>query len=297
MLKGHDLATLPVLDDAMLTARWLWLAVVDFEAVLGAWLLLIGFAPRWVWKLTVGCFAALACAAAWKGFSGAASCDCFGRLSASVNPWHMVLADLGAAAVTLLCWRHVSLAHTAPPAYARWLAAGAIVMAVPASVAIGLNAPRPATLSSSGVLDGVGRTVLLKPEEWIGERFPLLEHIELGRERADLSTGTWGIVVYSRDCPKCEAIRAVLEGLADKLIASQAAPRLAFVELSIAVPALAAAVPAWRGGVAGRLRPAHEWFVETPTVVVVRDSVVRRVFVGIEPSTLASVEAAMRDVD
>ncbi len=297
VLKGHDLATRPVLDDAMLPARWLWLAVADFEAVLGAWLLLVGFAPRWVWKLTIACFAALGCAAAWKGMSGAESCDCFGRLSANLNPWYMVLVDVAAVGGALLCWPQVSVARTALPGYARWLAAGSIVVALPASIAIGINAPRPAMLSTSGEIAGLSRTVLLKPEEWIGKRFPLLEHFEFGQERANLEMGTWGIVLYARDCPKCEAIRAELEGLAGRLAASHAAEQLAFVEVPIDGHPSATPSHAWHGGVAARLARGRDWFVETPTVVVVRDSVVRQVFVRIEPSGVASLEASIGEGD
>ena len=58
-LKAHQLATVPSLGEGLLHARWFNILVVEFELLLGIWLI-IGLFPRLTWLITIGCFSVFA---------------------------------------------------------------------------------------------------------------------------------------------------------------------------------------------------------------------------------------------
>ena len=84
VLKGYQLATGPVLGTGLFSSRILLIAVVEFEWLLGVWLI-TGLFPKWAWRVTLGCFVLFACVSLYKGLSGDASCGCFGQVE--VSPW------------------------------------------------------------------------------------------------------------------------------------------------------------------------------------------------------------------
>src|SRR5207247_2154564 len=59
----------------------------------------------------------------------------------------------------------------------------------------------PATLTADGTLDENAAIVLLEPDKWVGKSAPLLKYIDIGNE---LAVGSWLVVLYHYDCPKCQ---------------------------------------------------------------------------------------------
>ena len=101
-LKCWQLATEPVLGTSLLESRWLLMATVEGELLLGLWLLLAGVWVKPTWAVAIACFGLFACVSFCKALSGHATCGCFGRVV--VNPWYTTGLDLAVVA-SLLRWR------------------------------------------------------------------------------------------------------------------------------------------------------------------------------------------------
>jgi len=125
---------------------------------------------------------------------------------------------------------------------------------------------RPATLMADGTIVGRGGVVVLEPETWVGKRFPLIEHIDIGEQ---LAYGDWLVVLYRHDCPEC---RELLSGFAmdgatwgmDPL-GTWKGTRVALIELP---PYGSGSVdPFLSGFTLGRLAGPWKWAVPTPTEI------------------------------
>ena len=99
VLKTHQLATEPVLGAGLVESRWFLATAVQYELLLGFWLI-SGHFPRAAWWVALGTFGAFAVVAAAKGIAGEASCGCFGRIA--MSPWLTLTLDV--SAVVALCW-------------------------------------------------------------------------------------------------------------------------------------------------------------------------------------------------
>lgn len=263
-LKGYQLATEPVLGTGLLDSRWLLIAVVEFELFFGLWLL-AGLLPRLTWTAAVGCFGLFAIVSLYKALDGETSCGCFGRVS--VNPWYTLGLDI-AAIMALLRWRpqSQSLQSSAPVRlFSRRVAILLTVfLALGVPVGIAMGTYRSANLAESGEILGDGEIVILEPEQWVGNEFPLIEYIDIGEE---LKTGDWNVLLYHHDCPSCREAIPKYQELAEHGKAGAEDARVALVEM-----------PPYDGstnglGVSsaicllGRLSNTKEWFAETPLEV------------------------------
>jgi hypothetical protein len=280
-LKGHQLATAPVLESGLLTSRWFLIAVVQFEFFFALWLL-SGLYPTWTWRAALACFSVFAGVTLSKGLAGESSCGCFGRVP--VNPWYTLFLDLCAVAA-LLAFRPLSLRVRAgvmapafassPPGRGRVRARLAAVLALFLALGIPagwtMSAYQAAALADSGDLIGSGKSVVLEPENWVGKPLPLLRYIDLGNQ---LTSGRWVVVLYRHDCPHCQ--RTVPQCAAHaRELAARTGTRVALVEM----PPYAES-PAWLGDgistcVLGRLSDSRLWFVRTPVILTVEDGVVK----------------------
>jgi hypothetical protein len=113
-----------------------------------------------------------------------------------------------------------------------------------------------------------GSIVILKPETWVGNRLPLLDYIDIGRE---LSRGEWTVVLYDRGCSRCEEVISRYERGAIEFCGDAGAGRVALVELRSQA---AGAVPlrAMRtGDLRGQLSGARDWVVSVPVALVLSD--------------------------
>ena len=96
VLKLYGLSVSAVPRVGWFAQPWVQLAAVEWEAVLGLWLL-IGAHPRGSWFAAVGTFLAFAGLSGYLGWVGVASCGCFGAIQAS--PWLAFAVDVTALAL------------------------------------------------------------------------------------------------------------------------------------------------------------------------------------------------------
>jgi hypothetical protein len=278
-LKAHQLATDPfvtlahrsplpsgegwvrALTPAFLHSRPFLIAVVECELLFGL-VLLSGILPRLTWALALLCFGGFALVSLYKGISGESTCGCFGRVP--VNPWYTFTLD-AFAVLALLRWRprgqsrsHVLTSPRSAGVLAVWLVVGTPVALATWSAPVG-------TLTDLGELLPDGKTVLLKPETWIGKRLPLLGHIDSG---SLLDASDWIVVLYRRDCARCQILLSELE--------SPAAIRQEHEQMRHA--ALINIAPHATGSVKGLSRFLHakvdnrySLLVETPVTLVLKD--------------------------
>jgi len=97
-LKLYGLSVSAVPRVGWFAQPWVQLAAVEWELVLGLWLL-SGAYPIGSWLAAVATFLAFAGVSGYLGWVGVASCGCFGTIHAS--PWHAFAVDLVALFVLL----------------------------------------------------------------------------------------------------------------------------------------------------------------------------------------------------
>lgn len=284
VLKGQDFVATPARGGPAVTGGpWALLIQIQFELLVGAWLL-CGVIRRAAWTVAVAACCTFLIVAISKAAAGEASCGCFGRVT--VSPWGTAAFDLGAASALLASRppRHDGR-RTGSPAL-RVGALACLAGAAAGSVAWGAYlaafrfAHRPAADGADG-LGAPGGIVLLEPDRWTGGRLPVLPYIDIGLQ---LGRGDWVILIYHHDCRACqEAIpeyqRAAAAWARDD--GRAAGPRLALVELPpYAGGGAGAAGPPSSGWTAGKLSNDREWFAATPVVLALRDANVLRAAQG-----------------
>jgi hypothetical protein len=150
-----------------------------------------------------------------------------------------------------------------------------LFLGLPAGIAMGSYADT--TLSEAGHVMGNGNIVVLKPDSWIGKRFPLLEYIDNGER---LTRGSWAVLFYHRDCPVCQEAIPRYEACARRSRPEQGDTRIALIEVPPYDRPLSHTPTKGSSCLLGRLDSDHKWFVETPLEVTVDGGVVIRVTKG-----------------
>ena len=277
-LKGVELASSPVANPGLFTSRWFLVIVVEFELLLGLWLL-SGLQPRHTRMTAIALFVSFAAIAAYKGGTGAASCGCFGKVPA--NPWHTLILDVVSIGA-LLAFRPTSV----PPMSAlhhrsRQLTVVAIAVLVGVPAGYLMSSYAPAALADDGVITGPGNLVILEPEQWVGKRLPLLEHIDVGDR---LSKGNWIALLYHDGCPDCAEAVPRYRQIDRDLKASGDDLAVAMIE----IPPYGTShngIRTDRGRpLEGKLNDTKEWFVTTPAVVLLAGGLVQAAWKGHAPS-------------
>jgi hypothetical protein len=280
-LKGYQLGTGPVAESGLLTSRWFLIVVVEFELLLGLWLL-AGGSPKCTWRLSVFCFLTFACVSLYEAICGRSNCGCFGNVV--VNPRTTFALDVVLVAA-LLRWqpkKSLLITHRATFVFTIWLAVGS-----PAAYAMGSYSPT--TLSDAGDIIGSGKVIVMEPEKWVGKPFPLLHQIDIGDEVAQ---GAWLVVLYHHDCPKCVKAIPRYRELARQLRFGKKAIRIALVEMppyeENHVAAQGVDPPAC---CRGRLSDVNEWYVATPVELMLQDGTVCEVSQRPSGAEAAIIEA------
>ncbi|MDO5554492.1 MAG: hypothetical protein Q4G68_12100 [Planctomycetia bacterium] len=98
-MKAWQLATVPLLGEGLLHARWFNIAVVEFEIAFACWLLM-GLLPKLTRWATIALFTTFAGVSLYKAVSGEASCGCFGAVT--VNPWWTMGLDVVVVGIFVL---------------------------------------------------------------------------------------------------------------------------------------------------------------------------------------------------
>ena len=266
-LKAYQLATEPTPESSLLTSRWFLTGVVELELLLGL-LLLSNLIPRYVRGASLVLFTVFACISAYKALSGETNCGCFGQFH--VNPWWTLAIDLGC--IVALAGSSPSGKAAPSPDSARRrafstvaVAVCALALAVPTALAIWNF--KPSRLDSVGKLVGDSDVVVLDPQTWLGDEFPLAGYIDIGQE---LLHGNWIVVLLHHDCPKCQEAVAAYERAAEEIVTNGKSTRIALIEL----PPYGADEAYSRSSEAlrrGRLTETKQWFASTPCEIKLQD--------------------------
>ena len=169
------------------------------EIILGV-LLILGIAKTVTLRVTAACFASFAVYAVTQAVAGAETCSCFGAVV--VHPWAVAAFDVAVLSCLLI-----------DPATRLFVAPRRVQ--VICRVAL--------TLTAVGLIAGPAHRylgdsfdtrplVILEPREWLGQRLPLGDALDLSA----LDEGTWNVLFYDRACPRCrdalERCRAAVTG-------------------------------------------------------------------------------------
>jgi hypothetical protein len=237
---------------------------IQWEAFLATWLIAArrAFAPLIV---AMFWFCILASVSAINVLSGVAACDCFGLLKfppvlvAGVDLFVVILL---AAGTTPLCATRAallgSLKSTGWPL--------CMFLTVGCAAALGLRHAQARTDASIRVQgNGEAATVVLRVEDWIGRRCPLLDLLD---PPADISRGRWSLLLVHTDCIACRnAIRAAAtrrnEGNLEN-VCIVALPGSAMHQSTL-----------FFNFPVAFLRDSRRWYVGSPALVVLEDGVVR----------------------
>ncbi len=145
-LKLYGLNTTEAPETGWFGSPQIQLAGTSWELMLGLWLL-SGANPFGAWPAAVVTFLAFASLSAYRGWTGAASCACFGSLR--TNPWFTFWLDVSAMAA-LAAWRPADDSSCSRSCLPRRLAATGILLmlllaVVPAGTVLwyGLRFERP----------------------------------------------------------------------------------------------------------------------------------------------------------
>ena len=261
VLKAHQLGTAPVASEGLLTSRWFLVLLVQYELLLGFWLL---FGPwlRKAWLLALASFGIFAFLSLAQGLRGADSCGCFGHVQ--VSPWIALVIDVTAvAALTAFRPRRPLRGRVAKRAYL-WFGF-LLLFGVPIGWATA--AFQPLLVDTDGVIVGAGRVVVLEPGDWLGKPFPLIPHIDQG---GTIAEGNWEVWLHRDNCPKC---RQKLRRLSIENRHTGQAPLLVVDVPPFELTHLRGLMD--RDGIhVGRLSSHYEWYVETPLTLHLKDGVV-----------------------
>ena len=229
---------------------WVILASSHIELILGI-CLAFNAIPVITHTIGLGVFTLFGFYSLYRGLSGAESCGCFGALT--VSPWITLLIDLFACTILIAIWpkRNVQM---------KW--SWGLVIPVYFVLSIQLwNSDQ--NLNTAELIIPVERNgisllqelVILEPEEWIGEEFPITSILQSETDLEVLSSGEWTILFYHHDCPKCS----------DALTTYQTINKEKANMLLIEVPPFDKnVIPINDKYYMAHLPPNWEWFVETP---------------------------------
>lgn len=266
--KAYDLATSP----SSVGVSWLrngsFSAIVVATEIVLAVCLLTGIYAHATRLVATVCFGSFAVMSIGHAVEGHPSCGCFGRVA--VNPWFTSVFDLIAVAV-LSYFEPAAFTRPRVRRRSRKVCAACLGVALILPFAGTIAAGRRATINADGTINDNAQTIVLEPSDWLHQPFPLLKHIDID---ADLGSGEWQVIFYHHDCPHC---RAAIAGLRTCRNAARARRQLALVEVPPLgpLPHRMNALP--RTLIRGRLDADHEWFIVTPSSVVLDDGVVTAV--------------------
>lgn len=281
--------SLPInLDDGFFNNWWVLAIAALIELIAGA-ILLSGLWPKPSWLLGLLLFAVFGCVALYKTFNNSASCGCFGDVH--VPPQYMAAFDL-CAVVALLFTRRGALLMAKRMRYeesARRAKLAFLIMSLSTGIVVTIYAmsfTRDASIDESGFISSSG-TVVLDPANWVGRRFALSNHIDIGKQ---LDSGQWLLVLYRSDCSHC---REVVPRYAARARDSEhiGTLQIAFIEMSSSTEHGEELVHPDSRVHLGRLSSDHNWFAQTPVTLVLKNGSVLHAIEGDDASTMDNVFA------
>ena len=155
----------------------------------------------------------------------------------------------------------------------RWAVFALLSVASIAVAVVLFVAARPGRLSADGRIQGDAATVVLRPEEWIGQPCPLIGHMDIGRT---LEEGEWMVLLYHPKCSECQEMlpRYIRQAGEDR--SRPRSPRWALVEVPDGEDG-AEYISVGSPLVCGSLSKVRRWVVRTPVILRLEDGVVTAV--------------------
>jgi hypothetical protein len=255
-LKSHQVATDPAFG-ILYGSRRIEILLIAFEVSLAAWLIL-GLLQAWCRIVALLTFAGLACASSYFAIRGE-PCGCFGAFH--VAPWWVATLD---AVLLVLLWLWSPHCEGITDRFAHKHGRASI----PVTLVVGIIVVANVALMMDSALAFIAAhvssdqdVVVVDFRESVGKPFSLLNSIDVG---VRLRTGTWVVMLYQHDCPKCHlAIGKLLNGEKSHDVALVEVPPYdidsSFIQGQLEY---------------GRLNSEISWFVQTPTIVQLQDGVV-----------------------
>lgn len=259
--KAISLIILPAIPGEWVEWRAVQGTLVVGEIWLAIWLLgtpRLLFASRVLRML----FVAMLAYSVIRLIQGSETCGCFGRVR--VHPGWTMLLD-----VVCLVWLHCITPNrqSRPAQFARVKWQRVIpVIAVVSIPPLAWMAFVGTTVGNQSLARRSGHAMVLDPDGWVGSQLPIEGYVETTNAiRESLRRGRALVVLVRHDCVKCQEMMHLFQTLS-----GQDNTRVILVE----VPPVASS-----GSVVtdGRLTADMEWFVPTPTAILLQDGVVLHV--------------------
>ena len=290
-LKIHHLLTEPIISESFWESREFFLIQIPLELGLGIWLI-CGLFRKAAWLTAVICFALFIVVTLQRALAGAESCGCFGRVH--VNPWITLFAiDIPLLAALLIFRpRHEPLLPRPWPSFRRLLGTAIptfVLMALIMTVLI-FNIPPEKT----------DRYEVVRPEEWIVKapadidqtneeqtagQWPMFKYIDVADS---LRSNIVVVVFYSSECDTCHDAIPVYEQMCRDMAGNDEMVRFALIEIPPYASQQDSLVSADTPCLTGRVDSSKDWYMKTPLVVVLQDSLVVR-FWEAETPTLEQI--------
>ncbi len=262
-LKLWAFATTPSFE-----AHWTdsWFVIVGgsgFEILLASWLA-SGWGRRTANFVATGFFLFITCIVANKWWSGDLSCGCFGTLK--VFPWITTILDVGI--LTGLLWQLFSRRIRSSPV-SKIRIATVFVLGISTALVSPVIAYHfhPVAFSTGGITES-GGFIVLEPEKWVGEQFPLIPYITI---QHPIEHGACRVVLFHSDCSDCQRLLPQIEHFA-----RMKALRTVLVELPPVAPLDRSIVPSGTVCEMGTLDSSKEWFATAPVIIDLVDGRVVR---------------------
>ena len=150
-------------------------------------------------------------------------------------------------------------------AYSILLKASAVLLLTTVIIAAGSCIKKSSRIATTAQVDSQAYEVL-EPQTWVGKELPILEYIDIGDK---LKAGNWLVLFYHYDCPDCISAISKYEQISKDLVGNDDFLKIAFIE----VPPYGR--PIETNCLYGRLLNAKEWFITTPTMVLLENGTVR----------------------
>lgn len=269
------------------------IGAASLEFVLGI-ICLAGVQTRIVGSIVLALFCAFLAYSLSLAVSGAHGCGCFGDVE--ISPWVTSVLDAAIAVALALSlrrsnhvWRDVDQLGTTSNHRAIYRMAVCTVLAVSiAAVFVFAIGPLVSARSSHS---GNGHVVLL-PHDWVGDDFPLRVEIDTVHANA-ISSGSWWVIVHRSSCAHCAKLLQVVDDYLLNASSTQLASRVFLIELPPYDDHPLGNGLSGNMVLRGRLSDRKDWFIETPTLLKLKDNQVTQVFVG-ESAVHAATQLAER---
>ena len=252
ILKAHQLATSPYVENLIFESRWITAILIVAEVLLAFWII-----SNWRSSLSrilsICVFVCFFCATAFKVAAGDDSCGCFGVFE--VPPIITLVVD---AVVLGLLW------FWRPSVGKNELKIGLLIAAAVSIAALLIPVFNFSTssLADTGQIIGDSELIVVDSAEWVGKPLPLVNFIE---GDSAYRKGDWEMILYHEDCPVCQRL------IQAALSANDGPKRRLFVEIP---PYHSPARENQDDLLWCKLSDKHEWFVAAPDVVELSDGVV-----------------------